>query len=150
MHNLSNETRSFKETDQDIMIEKVMITSVILLFVTWIYVSNITLIRVLLKHQLATPPNTALRIILAISDIILASLTLYIPIPLLFMDKLFNLIVCGVLTDCCRATLAFSITVTATLSVERLIYFKIHCQLLAVVLHNTGDLLCHNGSHRWI
>ena len=131
MHNFSNMTDTHKGMDQigksvfhKTLIDQILITTVILLFVTWIYVSNITLITVLLKYKLATPPNAALRIALAISDIVVGSLSLYILIPLLFMDNLFNVTVCGVVTDCVRATIGLSMIITVTLSFERLIYFK--------------------------
>ena len=104
------------------MTEKICYSSVILIFCLWIYVSNSTLIAVLLKYRVTTKLNRIIRIILALTDMSICSLAFCMLIPLLFMDSLFNLQFCSIVTDTAYALIYFSIMITATLAVERYVY----------------------------
>ena len=104
------------------LIEKICYTLVILIFCLWIYVSNSTLIAVLLKYSVTTKPNRLIRIILALTDMSICSLAFCMLVPLLFMDSLFNLQFCSIVTDTSYALVYFSIMITATLAVERYVY----------------------------
>ena len=130
---------------QDSLTEKICYTSVILIFCSWIYASNSMLIAVLLKYRVTTKPNRTIRIILALIDMLMASHASCTLIPLLFMDSLFNLQVCSVVSDIAQATLHLTFMVTATLAVERYIYLikPLEYHLVLKPKYLTGFLLTY-------
>ena len=107
---------------QNSFAERISFTIIVVVFLIWICGSNSTLVAVLLKYPVATRPNATIRIILALSDMLMCFQSLNVLISLWFMDSLFNIYFCGIASDIARSNFFFSFMVIATLATERYVY----------------------------
>ena len=122
-HSMGNNSIHNNSIYRETLIEQISYTLAIGVFCVWIHASNCTLIRILLKYKITTSPNAAIRIILALTDMLMCSVATCALIPLWSMDNLFHLTFCSVMTDTAYGTGFFIFTIITTLAVERYLYF---------------------------